>query len=78
MTIIIKHTHVETDTITLRVPVATQMEFTALRKLAKKADVDLTATLAEAIAAVFKTVRGEIEALDRKSSVHANGASKDA
>lgn len=63
---LVKVAKVVTDTVTIRVPVQIKAEFESLRKLAKKHDVDFTATLAQGIEQTLKEIRGEIEALDRK------------
>jgi hypothetical protein len=70
---LVKVTKVVTDTITLRVPLNVKAEFEALRKLARKHEVDFTTTLAESIAQIFKEIRAEIEALDKKAVMHVNG-----
>jgi hypothetical protein len=70
---LVKVTKVVTDTITIRVPLRVKTEFEALRKLAKKHEVDFTATLGESIEHAFKEIRSEIEALDKKPAAHVNG-----
>jgi hypothetical protein len=71
---LVKLTHNETVTINLRVPLPVKQEMLALRKLADKYDVDFTATLAGHVANALRAIRTEIEALDKKSSQHVNGA----
>jgi hypothetical protein len=69
---LVKRKHQPTTTITLRVPLALKGELEALRKLALKADVDFTASIGEMVTGMFKSMRGELEALTGKG-VHANG-----
>jgi hypothetical protein len=69
---LVKRKHQPTTTITLRVPLPLKGELEALRKLALKADVDFTASIGEMITAMFKSMRGELEALTGKGG-HING-----
>jgi hypothetical protein len=71
---LIRKTHVPTTTIIIRVPIPVKADLVNLRKLAIKADIDFTATLAEAITTALKGIRSELEAMDRKPAAHANGA----
>jgi hypothetical protein len=71
---LVKLIHNETVTINLRVPLPVKQEMLALRKLSDKYDVDFTATLAGHVANALRAIRTEIEALDKKSSQHVNGA----
>jgi hypothetical protein len=71
---LVKITKVVTDTIAIRVPLQVKAEFESLRKLAKKHEVDLTASLAESLEHIFKEFRAELEGLDKKPAQHVNGA----
>jgi hypothetical protein len=71
---LVKVSKVATDTITIRIPLPLKTEFESLRKLARKHDVDFTATLAESIERAFKEFRAELEGLERKPPAHVNGA----
>jgi hypothetical protein len=76
---LIKRKQEPTTVISVRIPLSLKAELESLRKMAEKANVDFTATLAEMIAASFKGIRSELEALDRKPASHINGAAaKDA
>jgi hypothetical protein len=67
---LIKRKHEPTTTISVRIPVSLKAEFDNLRKLAEKADIDFTATLAGMISADFKNIRNELESLNGKASGH--------
>jgi hypothetical protein len=69
---LVKINHTPATTISLRVPIDLKNEMTALRKLADKHDVDLTATLVERVASALKDIRDEIESLDKRP--HTNGS----
>jgi hypothetical protein len=71
---LIKRKQEPTTVISVRIPLSLKAELDSLRKMAEKANVDFTATLAEMIAANFKAIRSELEALERRPASHTNGA----
>jgi hypothetical protein len=54
---LIKRKQEPTTVISVRIPLSLKAELESLRKIAEKANVDFTATLAEMIAASFKAIR---------------------
>jgi hypothetical protein len=71
---LIKQASVPTTLISVRVPTQVKAELATLRKAAEKNGFDFTATLAAMFEGNLKTIRSELDALDKKSANHANGA----
>jgi hypothetical protein len=70
---LVKINNVPSASIYLRVPLSIKTEILALRKLADKHDVDLGATLNEALEQTLREIRREIEALEKRPLAHLNG-----
>ena len=70
---VLKRKQEPTTTTSIRIPGSLKAEMDELRKLAEKAGVDFTATLSELVVQGLKTIRSELESVERKPGVHANG-----
>jgi hypothetical protein len=71
---LLKQTYIPTTLVSVRVPISVKAELATLRKAAEKNGFDFTATLAAMFEGNLKTIRSELDALDRKPASHANGA----
>jgi hypothetical protein len=70
---LIKRTQIVTERIPIRLPIQAKGEIAALHKLADKQEVDFAASLANTVMDGLKTLRAELEGLDKKPSQHVNG-----
>lgn len=71
---LIKRTQIVTERIPIRLPIQAKGEIAALHKLADKHQVDFAASLAGTVMDGLKTLRAELEGLDRKPANDVNGA----
>ncbi|MGH7812398.1 MAG: hypothetical protein ACREQI_00140 [Candidatus Binataceae bacterium] len=65
---VLKRKEESVESITLRVPASVKAEVDRLREKATAAGFDLNGTLCDSIVRLVKQIRGEMDALDRKSA----------